>query len=395
MAIDTVIIKQEHLSRENTPFPQSTPSGALQSPNNMSTVEQQRLSTPVGNTSTLARSQQEINTEPNPSMLHTPKKIKMEEDALPMTPVLQDSPNVSKETGHSRRKKRKTRRGKTANDASAPIEPPPMNLTHANKQWFDIVQTKQSSRSIASTIITENTFPAQIRMEQQFNYVKEIFQRSLGWIMLPLRWTLHWAAIYLLPFAIALGFLAIMMYLIFPRFIFTAIPSVLTTATSVLAFPARLVITHSPEIWCNSVGIGCVKTDSHGEEVVRNATFATDLEVRNAFTVIHNLNYLNNSSNRLVLDSVHPPQTSLMIGKYPLCRRCSASFIQLDRSRLYRSSILRISIRIPHTRQISNKTRNQRKRSHGPHPLPLRTTLAQTRRLTTRKIHHRRSHRLP
>jgi hypothetical protein len=313
MAIDSVIIKQEHLSRENTPLPQSTPSVALQAPNNMSTVEQQGLGGPVGETSTPTRSQQGINTNPSTSMLDTPK-IKMEEDALPMTPVLQDSPKVSKETRHFRRKNRKTRRGKTANHASAPTEPPPMNLTHASKQWFDIVQAKQSSRSTASTIITENTFPAQIRMEQQFNYVKEIFQRSLGWIMLPLRWTLHWAAIYLLPFAIAMGFLAIMMYLIFPRFIFTAIPSVLTTATSLLAFPARLVITHTPEIWCNSVGIGCVKTDSHGEEIVRNATFATDLEVRNAFTVIHNLNYLNNSSNRLVLDSVHPPQTFLMTG---------------------------------------------------------------------------------
>jgi hypothetical protein len=309
MAIDSVIIKQEHLSRENTPFPH-TPSGALQSLNNMSAVEQPEASTSVGDTSIPTHSQQEINADPSPSMLHTPK-IKVEEDAS-MTPVLQDSPNVSKEKHnslrflrHSHRKKRKTRRGKTANDASPPTEPPPMNLTHANKQWFDIVQAKQSSRSIASTIITENTFPAQIRIEQQFDYVKEIFQRSLGWIMLPLRWTLHWAAIYLLPFAIAMGFLAIMMYLIFPRFIFTAIPSVLTTATSLLAFPARLVITHSPEIWCNTVGLGCEKTDYHGEEVVRNATFATDLEVRNAFTVIHNLNYLNNSSNRLVLDSVY------------------------------------------------------------------------------------------
>jgi hypothetical protein len=319
-ATDSVIIKQEPLSRENTPFAQSTSSGALQSPNSMSAVEQQRLSAPVGDTNTPTRSQHATHTEPSPSMLDTPTKVKMEEDALPMTTLFQESPTVSKEAGHSRRKKRKTRRGKTTIDASTPIEPPPMNLTHANKQWFDIVQAKQSSRSIASTVITENTFPAQIRIEPQFNYVKEIYQRSLGWIMLPLRWTLHWAAIYLLPFAIAVGFLAIMMYLVFPRFIFNAIPSALTTATSILAFPARLVITQTPEIWCNSVGIGCVKNDSHGEEVVRNATFATDLEVRNAFTVIHNLNYLNNSSNRLVLDSVHTPQTFLTLGKHPRCR---------------------------------------------------------------------------
>jgi hypothetical protein len=304
-ATDAVIVKQEPLSRENTSFPRSTFSGALQSPNSMPAGEQ-RLGAPVGETDTPTRSQQATNIQPSPSMPETPKKLKVEEDALPMTALFQDSPTVSKEAGNSRRRKRKTRRGKTAIDASTPVEPPPMNLTHANKQWFDIVQAKQSSRSIASTVITENTFPAQIHIEQQFNYVKEIFQRSLGWIMLPLRWTLHWAAIYLLPFAIAMGFLAIMMYLVFPRFIFNAIPSVLMTATSILAFPARLVVTHTPEIWCNSVGIGCENHDSHGEEVVRNATFATDLEVRNAFTVIHNLNYLNNSSNRLVLDSVHP-----------------------------------------------------------------------------------------
>jgi len=125
-----------------------------------------------------------------------------------------------------------------------------------------------------------------------------------------LRWGAHWAAIYLLPIAIALGFIAFVGYMIFPRYIFSAIPTVFTTATSILAFPARILVTKTPQVWCGYVGIGC-KNNNEGEEVVRNATFATDLEVRNAFTVIHNLNYLNNSSNRLVLDSVPPYPTTL------------------------------------------------------------------------------------
>jgi hypothetical protein len=175
-----------------------------------------------------------------------------------------------------------------------------MNLTHANKHWFDVFQTKQSSQSV-STVVTDHH---PIRIEEQFNYVKEILQRSMEWVMLPLRWTIHWAAIYILPFAIAAAFLAFMIYLVFPRYIFSAIPSVFTTTTSILAFPARMVLMRTPEMWCSYIGIGCRRNGSEGEEVVRNATFATDLEVRNAFTVIHNLNYLNNSSNRLVLDSV-------------------------------------------------------------------------------------------
>ena len=95
-------------------------------------------------------------------------------------------------------------------------------------------------------------------------------------------------------------------YFIIPRYIFAAIPSIFTTTAAIVGFPVRLVVTKTPEIWCSYVGIGCHRKNHEGEEVVRNATFATDLEVRNAFTVIHNLNYLNNSSNRLVLDSVFP-----------------------------------------------------------------------------------------
>ena len=194
-----------------------------------------------------------------------------------------------------------------------------MKLTHSNKQWFDIFQTKQSSQSI-STVATEHVPRVHsVRIEEQFNYVKEIFERSISWVMLPLRWTLHWVAIYLLPFAIALGFLAFIAYLIFPRYIFSAIPSIFTSTASIVAFPARLMATKTPQVWCSYVGIGCHRRNSEGEEVVRNATFATDLEVRNAFTVIHNLNYLNNSSNRLVLDSVFPSIIKLILGKYPFC----------------------------------------------------------------------------
>jgi hypothetical protein len=201
--------------------------------------------------------------------------------------------------GSARRKKRKSRRGKTLIPESTEA-PPPMILTHANKHWFDVFQTKQSSQSI-STTATEHP---PIRIEEQFNYVKEIAQRSVGLVLLPLRWTIHWAAIYILPVAIAVAFLAFVGYLVFPRWLFSAIPSVVGGVSSILAFPVKMVITKSPEMYCSYVGIGCRRNGSEGEDVVRNATFATDLEVRNAFTVIHNLNYLNNSSNRLVLDSV-------------------------------------------------------------------------------------------
>jgi hypothetical protein len=294
-------IKQESPSRENTPFRPSTSSVPPQS----------RHNTPVEEADIPVCSQESANTVSTAPIPDTPSKpVKLEDDTT-ISPLIQDSP--SNNPSSARRKKRKSRRGRgTFVDptTSQPVEqqqqppPPQMKLTHANKQWFDIFQTKQSSHSI-STIATEHVTSPTVHIEAQFNYVKEILERSILWVILPLRWMLHWAAIYLLPFAIALGFLAFITYLIFPRYIFSAIPSILTTTVSIIAFPARLV-TKTPGVWCLYIGIGCHRKNNEGEEVVRNATFATDLEVRNAFTVIHNLNYLNNSSNRLVLDSVIP-----------------------------------------------------------------------------------------
>jgi hypothetical protein len=292
---EPIQVKQEPLSRENTPFHKSTslppaPQSRLSTPH---LVEDLRPQTPVID---IPCSQETTSTAP----LETPVKAKIEEDSI-ASPLLQDSP--SNQTSSARRKKRKSRRGKGV-QLETPVVPdvPPMRLTHANKHWFDIFQNKQSSASI-STIAADH-HPTIIKIEEQFNYVKEILSRSLGWIMLPLKWGVHWAAIYILPLAIAIAFLAVLVYLIFPRYIFSAIPTIFTATTSVLAFPARLLVTHTPDAWCTYVGLGCSRNDTEGEEVVRNATFATDLEVRNAFTVIHNLNYLNNSSNRLVLDSV-------------------------------------------------------------------------------------------
>ena len=315
------IVKQEHVSRENTPFPitsNSLQQTAQQHPSRHNTP---RPTTPAPTHETdIPCSQDTVSTAPNPD---TPVKLEpLEEDGrLPLTqsPLVQDSLGYTPSNGgaSSRRKKKKSRRSGAGNKnflldttTGGPPPPPPvmMNLTHANKHLFDIFQTKQSGASV-STVVTEHrpnhTLPTQ-RIEQQFDYVKEILSRSLAWTMLPLRWGVHWAAIYLLPFAIALSVLAFVVYLIFPRYIFSAIPSIFATTASIVAFPARLMLVKTPEVWCSVVGLGCTH-NTEGEEVVRNATFATDLEVRNAFTVIHNLNYLNNSSNRLVLDSVPPP----------------------------------------------------------------------------------------
>ena len=320
-------IKQESLSRENTPFHRSTSPIPPQSRHNTPAVTAAaRPVTPVVEGADIpACSQESANTVSTAPIPDTPSKpLKLEDDTI-INPLIQDSP--SNNPSSARRKKRKSRRGRGTfidTTTSQPVEqqqppPPLMKLTHSNKQWFDIFQTKQSSQSI-STVATEHVpLVHSVRIEEQFNYVKEIFERSISWVMLPLRWTLHWVAIYLLPFAIALGFLAFIAYLIFPRYIFSAIPSIFTSTASIVAFPARLMVIKTPQVWCSYVGIGCHRRNSEGEEVVRNATFATDLEVRNAFTVIHNLNYLNNSSNRLVLDSVFPSIIKLILGKYPFC----------------------------------------------------------------------------
>jgi hypothetical protein len=310
---DPIPIKQEQLSRENTPF--HYPSVAPQSRHNTPTAAPP--TSPIIDTDTPACSQESTNTVSTAPVPDSPIRPKLEDDTLIQSPLIQDSP--SNNPGSSRRKKRKSRRGGKATvieSTSLPIgevsSPPSMTLTEANKHWFDVFHAKQSGQSISTIATEQHHVSTASHIDEQFNYVKEILARSISWLIFPLRWALHYAAIYLLPFAIALTILALITYLIFPRYIFTAIPSIFTTTTSILAFPARLLVTRTPGVWCNYVGIGCYKSNSDGEEVVRNATFATDLEVRNAFTVIHNLNYLNNSSNRLVLDSVTASTTMLI-----------------------------------------------------------------------------------
>jgi len=294
---DSIVVKREPISRDNSlGFPPQTLSR-----HNSPTAAQPSASPSFDIEHPC--SQESTNTTSTAPLPGSPIKLKGEEPPL-VTPLLQDSP--SNNPGSTKRRKRKSRRGRL-NGPDPPtnvVEPtPPMRLTHANKHWFDIFQAKQSGQSV-STIATDH--PPTVRIDERFNYVKEILQRSLGWMMLPMRWGLHWIAIYLLPLVIALCVLAFASYVIFPRYIFLAIPSVITTTTSILSFPARVLATKTPALWCAYVGIGCYRNKTEGEEVMRNATFATDLEVRNAFTVIHNLNYLNNSSNRLVLDSVLP-----------------------------------------------------------------------------------------
>jgi hypothetical protein len=290
------LVKQEIMSRETTPFLKATSLPPLQQPTRESTPATATIRpvTPLVEPS----SQETSSTAPE-----TPVQLKIEEEEIGVSTTvvtpLQDSPGLGQQNS-SRRKKRKSRRGRGTVSEPPPVipangigSPPTMRLTHENKQLFDFLQTKSMS--------TADGDLSHVRIE--VNYLREITLRSIALVMLPLRWALHCAAIYLLPLAIAFTFLAFLVYVIFPRYIFSAIPSVLSTTTTIIAFPAKLVLTQTPVLWCAYVGLGCGRSPE-GEEVVRNATFATDLEVRNAFTVIHNLNFLNNSSNRLVLDSV-------------------------------------------------------------------------------------------
>jgi hypothetical protein len=311
MGLDAILVKQEPASRENTPFSHASLTAHSR---HTTPATQQRPTTPIPD---IPCSQESTATQSTAPVPLTPVLAKVEKDVgVSTTPLTADNSPATNPSS-ARRKKRKSRRGKGGITDSTPntVEPPPsMNLTHANKHWFDVFQTKQSSQSVSTYVTEQQVSPPTVRIEEQFNYVKEILQRSLSFILLPLRWAVHWAAIYILPFAIAVGVLVLLIYMVFPRFIFSAIPGVLGTTTSLLAFPAKLLVSKGPEMYCSVIGLGCSRNGSEGEEVVRNATFATDLEVRNAFTVIHNLNYLNNSSNRLVLDSVstpHNPSTRL------------------------------------------------------------------------------------
>jgi hypothetical protein len=100
----------------------------------------------------------------------------------------------------------------------------------------------------------------------------------------------------ILPLAMAMALFSVILYLLIPLSVFSILPSVLSTTTTILAFMARLVVSRGPQLWCVYVGLGCGQDDTEQQENFRNAILATDLEVRNAHTVITNLNQLNDSS---------------------------------------------------------------------------------------------------
>src|SRR5215471_349961 len=144
-------IKQESLSRENTPFHHSTSSVPSQSRQNTPAVTTPaRPVTPVVEGADIPTcSQESANTVSTAPIPETPLKPLQVEDDSTISPLIQDSP--SNNPSSARRKKRKSRRGKgpfVDTTASQPVEqqhpppPPQMKLTHSNKQWFDIFQTK-------------------------------------------------------------------------------------------------------------------------------------------------------------------------------------------------------------------------------------------------------------
>src|SRR5439155_4484209 len=101
-----VSIKQEHLSRDNAPFPSSSTSAPPQSRHNTPVA-----SSPIVEPDTPHCSQESgitASTEPTPD---TPVNTKLEDNSTTITPLIQDSPSNNNPSS-SRRKKRKSRRGK-------------------------------------------------------------------------------------------------------------------------------------------------------------------------------------------------------------------------------------------------------------------------------------------
>ena len=334
-----VVVKQEPLSRDNTPFlphPSLPPSSRHATPltapdkDRRSPAHDARPVTPLPTTQLeIPCSQDTVSTTPLDDP-NTPLKTKVEDEEAWSFAVgaYHDSSPANQ---LSRRKRGKRRRsGKPGlEQATSPISNTSstaqaritknlrgraMRLTHANKAWFDMFVAKsyENDSTESTSVVNEQPPPAPIaapalsdpRYEHTLKYVKEILSRSLSWSLVPIRWTVHWAAMYILPLAIAIAFFSVILYLLIPRSIFSILPSIFSTTTTILAFPARLVVSRGPQLWCGYVGLGCGRDDTEQEENFRNATFATDLEVRNAHTVITNLNQLNDSSLRLSLDSV-------------------------------------------------------------------------------------------
>ena len=357
-------IKQEPVSRENSPLardhdhthhhPSLAPFSRHPTPLVQPSAEMEasveavaRPEAPLPPTATEAEipcSQESASTAPVLDDPDTPVKTKVEdEDDAPFTvggaALIQESPSANQSSRRKRGKRRKS--GKPGveqptlpavpvRSSSTQIRPrikrnmksKTMRLTDANKGWLDRFTPKESADDSIDTTSATNDHSSHLaatdlppsppapptrHFDNMPRYIKQILSRSLSWSLLPLRWTAHWAAMYILPLAIAIALFSFLFYILIPKSIFSALPSVLSTTTTMLAFPAKLVVSKGPALWCGYVGLGCRRDEAEHEENFRNATFATDLEVRNAHTVITNLNQLNGSSLRLSLDSVQPP----------------------------------------------------------------------------------------
>jgi hypothetical protein len=411
-----VVVKQEPISRENTPFLPVAPSSRHATPavapekDRQSPVREARPITPLQTTELeIPCSQDTISTIPfdDPD---TPLKAKVEDEESAPFPIAVGQDSSPANQGSRKRPGKRRKSGKPGlGQATSPVSnhsPSAQTtrvtknlksrggkLTHANKAWLDMCTSNENESMESASVVNEPppqqpAIPAHrssdARYEHTFKYVKEILARSLSWSLVPIRWAAHCAAMYVLPFAIAVAVFSVILYMLLPSSIFGIIPSVFSTTTTILAFPARLVVSKGPQVWCGYVGLGCGRDDTEQEENFRNATFATDLEVRNAHTVITNLNQLNDSSLRLSLDSVitHlpcPTSSNASLGQHPLGRRRRITPVQLDRSSVHCPTILLPRLPILHPRPLRHKTRSQRQGRHGPYSQPIRPTLDQTR----------------
>jgi len=351
-------VKQELVSRENSPLardndhthhhPSLPPSSRHPTPLVQPSAEKEasaetvaRPEPPTATEVEIPCSQESGSTAPVLNDPDTPVISKVEdEDDAPFTvggaALIQESPSANQSSRRKRGKRRKSGKEQPAlpavpvHSSSTQIrprmkknmKPKTMRLPDANKDWFDLSTVKDSaddsiestgatndhsSHLVATALPPSPPAPSTRHFENTLRYIKEILSRSISWSLLPVRWTAHWAAMYILPLAIAIALCSLLFYILIPKSIFSALPSILSTTTTMLVFPAKLVVSKGPVLWCGYIGLGCRRDEAEHEENFRNATFATDLEVRNAHTVITNLNQLNGSSLRLSLDSVFPP----------------------------------------------------------------------------------------
>jgi hypothetical protein len=98
----------------------------------------------------------------------------------------------------------------------------------------------------------------------------------------------------------------IFMKIFVPSWIWTGLSYFVAIATSITRSPSSLKLVSISDFWCSHIGFCCSHEPTAAQKAIANVASSSNFEMEYAYTVANNLDHLESSARRLILDSVFP-----------------------------------------------------------------------------------------